>query len=116
MRNTVYFLERGGPCLSVAFLLIPVTPQKYGLLDGNRDNPVQLKALDRLMIVRAMPCPGLHEALGPAATVYCGLTQLDKPTCMLHHSIEGKTHALLITEIRAGKSLNPHSPPAARLL
>lgn len=42
------------------------------------------------MTARAVPRPGLREALGPAAMVYCGLTQLDKQTCMVHRSIEGK--------------------------
>lgn len=34
------------------------------------------------MTVRAMICPGLHLALGPAAVVYCGVWDLtNKPTC-----------------------------------
>lgn len=40
------FLHRG-PCFSIVFLLIWITPQKYGLWDGNRDIPVQLRAKAR---------------------------------------------------------------------
>lgn len=43
VRNTFFFLH-GGPCFSIVFLLIWVTPQKYDLWDGNRDIPVQLRA------------------------------------------------------------------------